>query len=73
MKNNHGLPLEPLDKSSPLYGKVVSYAKERIEAHRLRNDGPHDAIKTADIRGAITALKHLREWLGDVKDGTTDQ
>ena len=51
------LRLTVSERDSSLWHTLTKYAEDRIQQLRLRNDGPHDAIVTADMRGRIQELK----------------
>lgn len=51
--------LTPIERGDPLWAKLRRHIERCIEQHRQDNDNPHDAAKTAEIRGGIRALKGL--------------
>lgn len=51
--------LTPIDRNDPLWLKLRAYMERCIADHRQDNDNPHDAAKTAELRGRIGALKGL--------------
>ncbi len=53
------LNLDQTERRSTAWLKVEKYLQERIEALRDQNDGDHDPIKTAKIRGQIDELKTM--------------
>lgn len=51
--------LTRIERSDPLWIKLRAHIERCIDQHRQDNDNPHDAAKTAEIRGSIRALKGL--------------
>lgn len=51
--------LERHEIDSPLWQRLKAHLEEEIRIQRTKNDGDHDAIRTADIRGRIAQLKAL--------------
>jgi hypothetical protein len=51
--------INAFDRDSQTWRKLKKHLDDRIAALRIQNDGAHDAVKTADIRGAIRFAKEL--------------
>ena len=51
--------LTRLERNEPLWGKLRAYMERCIADTRQDNDNSHDALKTAELRGRIGALKGL--------------
>ena len=51
--------LTPIERKDPLWLKLRAYMEQGINDARAENDGPHDAEKTARIRGRIETFKGL--------------
>jgi hypothetical protein len=47
------------ERHSGIWVSLERHLHERRDVLRKENDGPHDAIKTAEIRGQIKALSAL--------------
>jgi hypothetical protein len=47
------------DRQSEAWAKISQYLTDRIQALREKNDGPHDPIATAQLRGEIGECKKL--------------
>ena len=47
------------DKHSALWAKLFDHFITKREGLRVQNDGPHDATKTAEIRGQIKTYTTL--------------
>jgi len=52
--------LTPSDRQSAVWQKLDKFLASELDALRKKNDGDHDAVKTARIRGAIDAVKKLK-------------
>lgn len=48
--------LSPIERQDPVWRKLRERMEQRVADLRRDNDNPHDAIKTADIRGRIAEL-----------------
>jgi hypothetical protein len=57
--------LTPQDRQSAVWKKIAAHLDERLAALRVKNDGPHDAIQTAKIRGAIAEVIALQKLDSD--------
>jgi len=51
--------LTPGERQSPLWRKLLEHFELQRDVLRTKNDGPHDAATTADIRGRIAVYKAL--------------
>lgn len=51
--------MDALTFQTPAWKQVEDWAKSRLDTARQRNDGNHDPVKTASIRGEIGLLKEL--------------
>jgi hypothetical protein len=47
------------ERLSPLWRKLVKHMDGKLADLRASNDGEHDALATAKLRGRIAALKEL--------------
>jgi len=47
------------EKHSALWQKLKQHLGEEIQRLREKNDGQHDEVATAKLRGRIAALKEL--------------
>jgi hypothetical protein len=47
------------DLISPCWLRLKAHMEKRIDLLRRQNDGHHDEIKTAALRGAIQEIKNL--------------
>jgi hypothetical protein len=53
------LILNATEAQSPLWLKIKAHLEERLVEARLSNDGEHDVVKTARLRGRIAELKRI--------------
>lgn len=44
---------------TPAWKQVETWAEQQLQQAREKNDGNHDPVKTASIRGEIGLLKRL--------------
>jgi len=51
--------LRESDKASDAWPRLRRHFEERLAYWRAQNDGEHDAVKTARIRGRIDVYKDL--------------
>lgn len=58
-KNPPEFRLDPRDLQSPVWGKLRRHMEAQLEKLRRDNDTDHDPVKTAKLRGRISALKNL--------------
>lgn len=56
--------LKPHEKQSALWQKLQQHLESRLDIQRKKNDGNHDLVNTAKIRGRIAEIKSLLS-LGD--------
>lgn len=54
--------LTSFERQSPVWRKLMERFEARLHNLRALNDGPKDAIETADIRGRIAEIKSLMSW-----------
>lgn len=47
------------ERQSPLWRRLLENFEHQRDILRAKNDGPHDAATTADIRGRIAVYKAL--------------
>jgi hypothetical protein len=47
------------DRQSETWAKIQTYLTERLQTLREKNDGNHDPIATAQLRGEIGECKKL--------------
>jgi hypothetical protein len=47
------------DRQSETWAKISQYLTDRLQTLREKNDGTHDAIQTAQLRGEIGECKKL--------------
>lgn len=47
------------EQHSALWIKLKNYVESEIQRLRIKNDGQHDDVTTANIRGRIAALKEI--------------
>ena len=45
------------EKNSRLFKKLLTYWEERLNTLRTQNDGNHEPLETANLRGRIAELK----------------
>lgn len=62
-----------LEFESATWKTIETWAKDRIERARLRNDGDLDPASTAKVRGEIKALKDLLALAKPAPDPGTDE
>ena len=48
--------LSPIERQDPVWRKLRERMEQRVSDLRRDNDNPHDATRTADIRGRIAEL-----------------
>lgn len=51
------LKLSRDEKSSRLFTRLMEHWEDRLQSLRLQNDGDHDPVSSAKLRGRIAELK----------------
>lgn len=51
--------LEKHERQSAVWIKLRDHMAQRLADLRTKNDGPHDGVDTANLRGRIAQLKEL--------------
>ena len=51
--------LSEQDKNNPLWGALMAYFENRLQALRTKNDGALSEADTANIRGRIAEIKAM--------------